>query len=161
LSTLGWYNYKNTTLSSTLTGTLTETQLLQVTIPANTFSASDVIKIIPVFTKVGVAGAITIKIKISTSATMPTLTTGQIATYTHTATSSYTQMSRKMVVNGGNIYGFQFTSSAIDDVTASALTISSVAFDVTQVQYLYVSGTMAPAGTADTFNLRSIQITNV
>jgi hypothetical protein len=151
------YNYKNTTLSANLTGSVVETQLLQVAIPANTFNASDVIKIFPTFIKSGTAGAVTIRLKFSTSSSMPSGTTATIASYSFGAAQSYVQMSRKMIVNGGNLYGYVFTTSAIDDVATITTAISSVAFDVAQQQYFYVSATLVSG--SDLFNLRGVQIT--
>ena len=159
LSTLGYYDYKNTTLSTNVTSTV-ETQVLQVTIPANTFNATDVIKIFPAFVKNGVTATFTARIKFSTSATMPTGVTGTIATYVSLASTTTVQLSRKMIVTGGNIQGVVFTSSIIDDVVASTITLNTTAFDVTQVQYLYVSLQLSLTA-GDIVNLRSIQVTNI
>lgn len=161
LSTLGWYNYKNTTASSTLTGTLSETQLLQVTIPANTFGASDFIKIpIALFVKSGVAAAVTIRLKISTSSSMPSAGTGTIAQFSMGAANTYAFMDRQMTINSGNIIGYPFTTTALTDRTnGAAITLSSTAFDRTVTQYFYVSAALGNTG--DSIFLRSIQITNV
>ena len=162
-STLGYYNYKNTTSSSTLTGTLTETQLVQVTIPANTFSPTDFLKIRTSFVKTGGLGTATIKYKISTSATMPTGTTGQIAFGSSTAANSYINFTREQLsIKSGNITGFPFTAGggALSDLGASSNSvISSLAFDVTVLNYIYISVTLANAG--DTIYMNSIQITNI
>lgn len=161
LSTLGWYNYKNTTASSTLTGTLSETQLLQVTIPANTFGASDFIKIpMALFVKSGVAAAVTIRLKISTLSSMPSAGTGTIAQFSMGAANTYAFMDRQMNINSGNIIGYPFTTTALTDRTnGAAITLSSTAFDRTVTQYFYVSAALGNTG--DSIFLRSIQITNV
>jgi hypothetical protein len=160
LTTLGWYNYKNTTPSSTLTGTLTETQLIQITIPANTFSANDFLKI-PSLTiiKAGVSLGATIRVKLSTSATMPSGTTSQIATYSIGATALFVKINRIFSIASGNILGFLFTSSALTDNTTSVNTISSQAFDRTVTQYLYVSATLQSI--TDSVYLNDIQVTNI
>ena len=160
LTALGWYNYKNTTPSSTLTGTLTETQLLQITIPANTFGANDFLKI-PSLTlvKSGTNAGATIRVKLSTSNTMPSGATGQIATYSISATVLYSKISRIFSIASGNILGFNFLGTSISDNTTSTSTISSQAFDRTVTQYLYVSATLS--NTSDSVYLNDIQVTNM
>ena len=160
LTALGWYNYKNTTPSSTLTGTLTETQLLQITIPANTFGANDFLKI-PSLTliKSGTNAGAAIRVKLSTSSTMPSGTTGQIATYSISATVLYSKISRIFSIASGNILGFNFLGTSISDNTTSTSTISSQAFDRTVTQYLYVSATLS--NTSDSIYLNDIQVTNM
>lgn len=158
LSKLAYYNYKNTTSSSTLTGTLTETQLLRVTIPANTFSATDFLKFNADFVKTGVLGIATLKIKISTSATMPSGGGGQIASMQMGTTILYSPYSRRFTLKGGNVVGFPFTGNSISDIQSGA-TISSQAFDPTVINYFYVSVTLA--NILDSVYMNSIQITNI
>ena len=159
LSTLGYYNYKNTTPSSTLTGTLTETQLLQVTIPANTFSASDLLKIRSVFVKTGTTGNVNIRYRISNSNTMST-SSGQVATYTSVNSYNYIAFVRELFsIRGGNLYGLPFTAANQTDTGASNNTLSSMAIDVTQPIYVYVSAQLS--STTDSVYLNNIQITNM
>jgi hypothetical protein len=152
------YRYVNTTSSSTLTGTLTETQLLQVTIPANTFSSSDLLKFNADFVKTGVLGIATLKIKISTSATMPSGGGGQIASMQMGTTILYSPYSRRFTLKGGNVVGFPFTGNSISDIQSGA-TISTQAFDPTVTNYFYVSVTLA--NILDSVYMNSIQITNI
>ena len=159
LATLGWYNYKNTTSSSTLTGTLTETQLLQVTIPANTFSASDFLKYTTAFSKTGIIGNCIFRFKLSTSSTMPSGTTGQIGIYTMGSNILYVAVDGRLAIKGGNITGMPFTQNTNVPTTPSASALGSVAFDTTVTQYFYVSATMGSI--LDSLFLNSTQITNI
>jgi hypothetical protein len=152
------YRYVNTTSSSTLTGTLTETQLLQVTIPANTFSSSDLLKFSADFVKIGTLGTATIKIKISTSATMPAGGGAQVATMQMGTTILFSPYSRRFSIKSGNIVGYVNTGSSISEIQTSAA-ISSQAFDPTVTNYFYVSGTLS--NILDSVYMNSIQIINI
>jgi hypothetical protein len=157
---LNIFNYKNITSSTTLTGTLSETQLLQVTIPANTFGSSDILKIPELtFVNGGSTSGITFKIKLSTSNTMPSGTTGQIATFQALSTSLVTKMNRVFTIKSGTIQGVSFTTSLANDNGNQTVTISSQAFDPTVVNYLYITATLAVS--TNTTYLNSIQITNI
>ena len=154
------YNYKNTTSSSTLTGTLTETQMIQVTIPANTFSSIDFVKFISLFVKTGTAGIVTLRAKISTSATMPTGTTSQIAMWTSTAANVLNPFSRNtLCIKSGNLTGFSFIAAQNNDGASNSNAVSSVAFDTTVTQYFYISATLASI--ADSVYMNSLQISNI
>lgn len=158
-SKLSGYIYKNTTVVA-VTGTTSETQVLQITIPANTFSATDIMKIEILVTKSGTAGIQTTKVKLSTSATMPSGTTDQIATAGITNTNLYSPLIRNVLsINGGNISGYNFTTSQTTDIAQSSIAYSTKAFDVTVVNYLYVSITNSSSG--DTSTLRSVLISNL
>ena len=136
-----------------------ETQLIRVTIPANSFSADDKLRFRLFFSKVGTANACTLRVRISTSSTMPTGTTGQIALASIGATALYSPFERIMAINGGNLKGFAFTPAATTDNATSTSAISNVNFDVTQTQYLYVS--VVPASiTTDVTYLEFIEITD-
>jgi hypothetical protein len=157
---LSGYNYKNTTPSATLTGTTSETQLIQVTIPANTFSASDLLKFRCIFVKTGTLGNVTIRAKMTTSPIFPSgISLTQIAIYTMTSTNLYSPFFREnFSIKSGNLSGYSFTIANINDVIANSSPIGSIAFDVTATQYLYISAALANA--ADSVYLNSIQITN-
>jgi nitrogen fixation protein len=153
------YRYINTdqSVGSNASG---ETQLIRVTIPANTFSSADKFYFRLGFSKVGTANSATIRAKITTASSMPAGATSQIAVAGINATVLYAPVERNMGINGGNLKGFGFTSSNISDSGTSAVAWSSVAFDVTQTQYFYVSITPA-ATTTDVTYLEFIEITNI
>jgi hypothetical protein len=153
------YRYINTAQSvgSNASG---ETQLIRVTIPANSFAASDKFYFRLGFSKVGTANGITLRAKLTTSASMPSGTTSQIATATMGNTALYGPVERNMAINGGNLKGFNFTGANVTDGGTATNAWSSVAFDVTQTQYFYVS--VVPAAlTTDVTYLEYIEISNI
>ncbi len=155
---IGFLNRSFTqSIGSNATG---ETQLLQLTIPANTFAATDKIAFFAVFSKTGVATNTTHRIKISTSASMPTGTTGQIAQWASVNNIAFTKINRELVISGGVIKGYPFNPSAVSDAGVSTTAMSSVAFDVTQTQYVYVSATPSST-TTDVTRLEAFEIKNI
>lgn len=134
-----------------------ETQMAQITIPANTFASTDKLAFFAFFNKVGNAHSSTIRFKISTSASMPTGATGLVAIYTAANTSLFTKVNREFIISGGTLRGFPFASSSNNDVTISTSAMGSVAFDPTVTQYFYVS--VAPsASTTDVTYLEGCEI---
>lgn len=140
----------------TTANTTGETQMAQITIPANTFGSTDKLAFFAFFSKTGTANAYTIRFKISTSSSMPTGTTGQIATAVPTATQIFTKVNREFMIGGGNLKGYTFTANATNDAASITTAIGSVAFDPTVTQYFYIS--VAPAGTGDTITLEGFEI---
>ena len=102
------FNIKVTTPSSYVTGTMSETEVLRIEIPANSLSASDVLRIpFLMINKVGTAGAIQIKGKLSTSATMPSGITDQLfQTAIVAATNQFVGLDRSFIIDNGNLKGF-------------------------------------------------------
>jgi len=142
----------------TVTGTTAKTEVYQVTIPANTLGANDVLDLDIVTTKSGSAGTQNIMLQMSTSATIPATTTERIATYTSPTANQWIRFSRYFWLDGGNIYGYGFASSAVNDFGPVNNALSSQAFDHTVTNYLYVS--ITNSSSADTSVFRSMKITN-
>jgi hypothetical protein len=140
----------------TTANTTGETQMAQITIPANTFTSVDKLAFFAMFSKTGTANAYTIRIKISTSASMPLTTTGQIAQVQPIATQLFTKINREFMISGGTLKGFPFTANGNTDAASGTGAIGSVAFDPTVTQYFYIS--VAPAGTGDTITLEGFEI---
>jgi len=140
----------------TFANTTGETQLVQITIPANTFSSVDKLAFFAMFGKTGTANAYTIRIKISTSSSMPTGTTSQIAQAQPAATQLFTKINREFMISGGTLKGFPFTANGNTDAASGTGAIGSVAFDPTVTQYFYISVT--PAGSGDTITLEGFEI---
>jgi len=140
--------YRSVTVipSSTLTGTLTETQLLQVTIPANSLSANEILDVMTSFLRAGVNNTITIRLKISTSATMPTGTTGQIGTFNLSGAQQWLRMRRKVKIYGGNLIVLLNSVNASTDEGQSNNALTTAAFDPTVTNYFYVSATLDNTG---------------
>lgn len=137
-----------------------ETQLIRVTIPANTFSTNDKLYFRLGLSKVGNLNGTTIRVKLTTSSTMPSGATSQIASATFGNTILCGSVDRTMAISGGNLKGFPFGSSSISDITAIANAWSSIAFDVTQTQEFYVSATPATS-TTDVTYLEYLEIKNM
>lgn len=145
--------------SATLTGTTTETQLLQITIPANTLSASEILSILPSFVRnSGGVNTVVIRVKMSTSATMPLSTTGQIATVIMGTTGQSVYMRRRMTIYNGNIIGIQNVSNQVTDEASLNLPQTSAAFDPSVTNYLYISATLT--NSADSVYLLNNEIYN-
>lgn len=143
-----------------LTGTTAETEFYRLEFAPNTFSATDILKLHRlVCQKLAAFGTFTIRVKLSTSATMPSGTTDQIAVFS-TATNNqlYAPITRTFFITGGNIIGFPFNASAVIDNNVTTA-ISSTTFDRTVTQYLYVSITLANA--SDQVRIVGGQISNV
>lgn len=157
---LGYTPYRFVTATQSIGSNASgETQLIRVTIPANSFASEDKFRFKLFLSKVGALNATTVRIKLSTSSTMPIGATNQIATSAIGNTALYCPTERTMGIVGGNLKGFNFTSSNVIDTATLTTAISSVAFDVTQTQYLYVSATPA-ASTTDVSYLEYLEITN-
>jgi hypothetical protein len=139
-----------------------ETQLLQLPIPANTFSSTDKLSFFAVFSKVGTASAFTVRVKITTSSSMPAGTTSQIAQSANTtAATLYFKIARDLFISSGSLFGVSFINSTITDTVASINPITSTSFDVTQTQYIYVSATPSTTPTADVIRLEAFEIKNI
>jgi len=144
--------------SATLTGTATETELLKVTIPANTLSANELLDL--VFTTIRSANntGITLRFKMSTSATMPSGTTNQIGQSVHSINQPWHKARRKIKIYGGNLMVLGATNTFTNDDGLSSFSLTSVAFDSTVVNYFYISATLG--NTADSIYLLDCSIRN-
>jgi hypothetical protein len=140
----------------TIANTTGETQMAQIAIPANTFASTDKLAFFAFFNKVGTANSATIRFKISTSASMPTGATSQIATYVQTNLQLFAKVNREFIISGGTLRGYPFTGNATNDAVAATTALGSVAFDTTVTQYFYIS--VAPAGAGDTITLEGFEI---
>lgn len=156
----GLYNVKETTPSSIVTGTVSEVQLLRLEIPPYSFASNDVLNIPSlIMSKVGTAASYTLRVKLSSSSTMPAGTgTETIAFMSIGNTNIFTKLSRNFIINGGFLKGYP-TSNSATDTTNSTSPLREQAFDNTITNYLYVS--INPASAADTFQLIGLQINNI
>jgi hypothetical protein len=156
-----------------VTGTFSETQVFRQSFSmsnfnfgANAYGLGFFLNIYSLFTKIGTASGYTIRVKLSTSSTMPSGTTDQIAVFNGTTTNLYAQLIRNFSIirpaSLGNmqIHGFPFTTSAINDfaVSTTATTSRDVLFGDTY--YLYVSVQLTTT-TSDTLNFISLKASNV
>jgi len=152
------YRSITVTPSATLTGTTVETELLKITIPANTLTASEILEMKFNIVRAGTGGNIVYLVKMSTSATLPAGSTGQIARRLQNTTNTFLPFERTFKIQGGNIIGALNSTSLTNDLTDQTLALSTQAFDHTVTNYLYLSATMVSA--ADSTYMNYAKITN-
>jgi hypothetical protein len=142
------YLNKVTAASSAVTGTLTETQCYQVLIPANTLASGDKLILSDLLCgKTGTAANATIRIKISTSATLPAGTSDRVGDPTFTAAANlYVKIKRGWNLASGNIYGYPLAGGAVSDETSTSAAVGVKAFDPTVDNYLYISVILGNTG---------------
>jgi hypothetical protein len=160
-NSLGFNPYRYfTAVQSIGSNSVGETQLVRVVIPPNTFASNDKLSLKIALSKSGIINGYTVRVKLTTSSSMPSGTTSQIATYAGGALNQFLTIDRAIGISGGSIKGFAFTTSAVNDFIVSSNQWNSVAFNVTQTQYLYVSLTPA-ATTTDVTYVEFINISNI
>jgi hypothetical protein len=151
------YLHLDFTPSSVVTGTTSETQVGVVSIPANMLKKT--LRIYTPLIKVGTAGTVTLTYKLSTSETMPSLTTDRIATYTSVNNQLWLPFQRNPSFESGVLVGLAPSVSAINDLAVGVNTPMALAYDNTQVLRLYVSVTLSNG--ADSVYLAGGHITNM
>ena len=154
------FNVKVTTPSSYVTGTLAETEVLRIEIPANSISDNSFLNMPILFiSKLGTNGNISIRGKLSTLPTMPSGATDQIFQFLGlTATNQYVGLDRKFIIESGQIKGFPFSINSPANSINSNGQFSFKSFDRTVTNYLYVS--IQLFNTADQARLEGLQLTN-
>ncbi len=149
-----------TTPSPLLTGTLTETELVKVEIDPYTFSPIDILKIPSImFTKLGINNPLPVRLKLSTSPTMPSGSSDQIAQFTVSNNTALQEVTRTFYINNGTLRGFPFTTASNTDIGGTTVPMSSRGFDVTQKYFLYLSGTLGSS--SDSLRIEGLQTTNI
>lgn len=154
------FNLKVTTPSSYVTGTLAETEVLRIEIPANSISDNSFLNMPILFiSKIGTNGNMSIKGKLSTSPTMPTGTTDNIFGYTNIGNTLQSYgMDRVYIISDGLIKGFPFNISSYSSSNGNSNSFSSKPLDRAVTNYLYLS--IQLGNTADQARLEGLQLTN-
>jgi len=152
-NTLSYTPYKFIQVSDTPhTGTTAETILATATIAGNTFPSTEVLEALFGVNKTGTGGAYTIRLKINTSNTLSGATT--IATFTAGSnTVQWTLMSRSFSLLSGNLRGYPFTTSQVNDVMNIGGTLGSTAYNTANTLYMFWCVTLVNAGDSITPNL--------
>jgi hypothetical protein len=150
---------KDTAVSSTVTGTTTETILKSYTIAGGTFAANDVINLISArFTKSGnVANISTFKMYINTSNSL----SGAVQIAQLQGTGAYYKFSRTFALRGGSLFGFSFTANGIQaglDQGNTSVSQSSTTLNPANTFYIILTG--ANAISTDSILCSEILITN-
>lgn len=152
------FSIKVTTPSSIVTGSVSEVEVLKVTIPPNSLSLNEIINMpLLIITKTGTAGTCEIRVKISTASTMPSGNTDAIARYSSGASNLFAKMQRDFIIDNGTIKVYPLSSNVIDNTT-SASVILTKSFDPTVTNYLYVS--LQQSATGDSSVLQGFYLTN-
>jgi hypothetical protein len=133
---------RNITPSTPLTGTTSETQItsFNFTIPANTFSANDILKVETIaWEKSGVANASTCRIKLSN--TNNYAGASNVLVLAASANNINMRGTRTYKIAGGNLKGLMSNSAngIFNDNTLTNIAVSTLALDVTQPIYGFVS----------------------
>lgn len=153
------YIHRTFIQGANVTGTTSEVQVFQLLIPANTFSATDKLSFFAVFSRVTATTLVSIRAKISTSATMPSGATSMIARVNPAASNIYAKIGRDMIISGGNVKGYPNNTTASSDFATATAAASSQAMDVTVDNYFYLSVQLTAA--TDDVRLEAIEIKNI
>lgn len=150
---LSYTPYKFIQVSDTPhTGTTAETILATATIPSNTFPSTEVLEALFGVNKTGTGGAYTIRLKINTSNTLSGAAT--IATFTAGSnTAQWTLMSRSFTLLGGNLRGYPFTTSQVNDVMNVGGALGSTAYNTANTLYMFWCVTLVSSSDSITPNL--------
>ena len=146
---------RNITPSTALTGTTIETQItsFNFTIPANTFSANDILKVETIsWEKSGTANASSCRLKLSNTNNYA----GASNVLILAASGGNINMrgTRTYKIAGGNLKGFMSASAngIFNDNTLSSVAVSTLALDVTQPIYGFVSLTNSSSADSTIMN---------
>jgi hypothetical protein len=150
--------YDNT--SYQLTGTTTETNMLAVTIPANTISANKTIEVKWRVIRIsGTAGSITPRLRVSTSAVhSPVSSATAVAMGVSMGTTNYWQQIKRALVykSATSTTMFNATTQASTDDATIAAQQTSLNLDWTTTQYLLF--TIANSNSGDVSSLEYVSI---
>jgi hypothetical protein len=147
--------YKNIQTSQTVhTGTTAETLIFTATIPAGSFNSTDVIKVLFGTNKSTALGTYSLRLRVNTTNTISGAPT--IALYSGTATAQVNIMMRNYNLNGGNLYGFMFTTSGMTDIVAQGGALGSTTLNPANQFYIFATITLNNSGDSIIGNMFSI-----
>jgi nitrogen fixation protein len=151
---LSYTPYKNIQTSQTAhTGTTAETQIFKATIPAGSFNSTDVIKVLFGANKTTALGTYTLRLRVNSTDNFGTATL--IGSYGGSASAQANVMMRNFNLNGGNLYGVQFATTAITDVFAGTA-LSSTTLNPANQFFIYASIVLSNASDNIIGNMLSI-----
>ena len=134
----------DTVSSSALTGVTTEGILKSYLIPANTYSASEILNFANDLYKTGTAGTVTSRLYTNTSASLSGASL--LATSISTTGNRKIPLRRQIVLKGGNIEVLLATSSTPDDNVNSSSPATIVTFNPAIDNYFITTAQNANAG---------------
>lgn len=136
------------------TGTTSEAILATATILGGTFNSNDVMKLMFKLTKGATTSNVTIRLKINTTNSLTGAT--QIGIFTFTTANTFMKLVRTFDLQGGNLYGYNFASSLIDDAIATNTTGNSTTYNTANILYLFFTAQLGTSGDSVTPNLANI-----
>lgn len=137
-NSLGYTPYRNVQTSQTaITATVAETIVFTATIPAGSFSSNDILKMLFGVNKLNSLAGYTLRIRLNTTNTISGSTV--IALYTGSSTPQLNIIMRNFNLNGGNLYGFLFSTSALTDIAATAGALNSTTLNPANTFYLFAT----------------------
>jgi len=137
-NSLGYTPYRNVQTSQTaVTSTVAETIVFTATIPAGAFSSNDILKILFGVNKLNSLAGYTLRIRLNTTNTISGSTI--IALYTGSTTPQLNIIMRNFNLNGGNLYGYLFSTSALTDIAATAGALSSTTLNPANQFYIFAT----------------------
>jgi hypothetical protein len=143
-----------------VTGTTLETLVGTLSFDANAFETSDNLRIIANCQRSGTtATAAIMRVKVNSVNDFATATTIATISTTNSAQNNFGLIRESFIISGGNLTGYPFATSALTDNALLALTLGSVAVDVTQPLYFFVS--LANANTTESNVVRTFKISNI
>jgi hypothetical protein len=152
---LGYTPYRNVQTSQTaLTGTTAETIVFTATIPAGSFSSTDIMKVLFGANKTTSLGTYTLRLRINTTNTISGAATIAVASSSSGAQAIIIQ--RNYNLNGGNFYGYSFTSGAISDIAALGGGLSSTPLNPANTFYIFATVQLANSGDSIIGNMFTI-----
>lgn len=152
------FKYLNST-QVTYTGAsigLTETAVAYTMIPAGTFNANDIFKLLYKVSKPATVSGVTIRVRVSPTNNLATAT--QMGTLSLAAANTYGFIGKNNNLAGGNMYCYNVNSSLAFDILATNTVGNSVPYDTTLD--LHVFFTLQFANTADSLTFQLASITN-
>ena len=153
----GGYTY-NFGGSLTLTGTLTTTNLLTITIPAN--SLSDYLDLRSLMVQQSGPALAGFQIRVWHNSVNDFNTATRIANFSFGAGGAdlFAQMTRKFSIQSGTLFGYSSTPSNATGDGSNPNAALSIAFNPAAINYLFVSVQLN--NVTDTATLRNVNITN-
>jgi len=154
-SKIGFLPFKFIQTSQTAhAGTTFETIVATATINGGTFNSSDVMKAIFKCTKGVTTSNVTLRLKINTTNSLSGAT--QIAILSVTTALQFGKLKRDYDLFGGNLYGFNFTSSlASDDITSGTIG-QSTSYNTANTLYFFWTIQLGTSGDSAIPNLANL-----
>jgi hypothetical protein len=145
---------------SAVTGTTAETLVGTLTFSANSFETSDSLRVVANCQRSGTTGTTAImRVKVNSVNDFASATTIATISTTNSSHNNFGLIREGFIISGGDLTGYPFATSALTDNALLAVTLGSVAVDVTQPLYFFVS--LANASTTESNVVRAFKISNI